>query len=207
MIAWVEGGLREKAPTRVVVDVGGVGYALLIPLSTYTALPDEGKTVSLHVHTHVNQDAIQLFGFATPAERDVFELLLRANRVGPKLAQTMLSGMSPEALVGALQAGDIAGLRKIPGVGAKMAERMALDLRERAAELALGLRAEGPDGAAAADSAGHAASTLDEVVSALTNLGYPQAKAQRVADSAAAEAGEDAEIETLMRAALRALSR
>ena len=131
VIAWIEGVLREKQPTRVVVDVNGVGYALHVPLSTFAVLPDTGKSVSMHVHTHVRDDALLLYGFATSFERDVFELLLRANRVGPKLAQTILSGIAAGVLVGALRRGEVAVLRGVPGIGPKMAERMAVELREQ----------------------------------------------------------------------------
>ncbi|MEZ4218949.1 MAG: Holliday junction branch migration protein RuvA [Myxococcota bacterium] len=203
MIARVEGVLRDKEPTRIVVDVAGVGYELHVSLHSYAALPDEGKTVAMHVHTHVREEAIQLFGFASRAERDVFELLLRASRVGPRLAQTVLSGMPPERLLASLRASDVTALCRIPGVGRKLAERMVVELRDRAAELALG-------GAEAAASAGAAAapaaSAEDEALSALTNLGYPRAQAEKVVAAARAEAGDGASTEALIRAALRGLA-
>ena len=118
------------------MDVSGVGYELAIPLSTFTALPERGETVSLSVHTHVREDVLQLHGFATVAERDVFHLLLRASRVGPRLAQTVLSGIAPGALVSAICQGEVKVLRDVPGIGPKMAERMVVELREAAAELA-----------------------------------------------------------------------
>jgi Holliday junction DNA helicase RuvA len=203
VIAWVEGVLREKAPTRVVVDVQGVGYELLVSLSTFAELPDTGKTVALHVHTHVREEAIQLFGFATPRERAVFELLLKASRVGPKLAQTILSGVAAGKLVSAIGTGDLAVLRGIPGVGPKMAERIAVELRDRAAELAR--HDPAGEGAPIAGSEGQRVS--DQVMSALLNLGYPRAQAERVVESAASEAGEEASIEELIRVALRRLAR
>ncbi|MCA9510798.1 MAG: Holliday junction branch migration protein RuvA [Myxococcales bacterium] len=203
MIARVEGVLRDKEPTRIVIDVAGVGYELHVSLHSYAALPDEGKTVAMHVHTHVREEAIQLFGFASRAERDVFELLLRASRVGPRLAQTVLSGMPPERLLASLRASDVTALCRIPGVGRKLAERMVVELRDRAAELALG-------GAGAAASAGAAAapaaSAEDEALSALTNLGYPRAQAEKVVAAARAEAGDGASTEALIRAALRGLA-
>jgi Holliday junction DNA helicase RuvA len=199
MIAWVEGVLREKAPTRIVVDVHGVGYELLISLHTYSALPDAGKTVSLHVHTAMRSESIALFGFARALERDVFELLLRTSRVGPKLAQTVLSGMDPESLLAAIQSSDVVRLVKVPGVGKKLAERLIVELRERAAELGALAADDTPHGAAA--PAAH-----DEALSALVNLGYPRAKAERVVELAAEEAGEDASIDSLIRAALRSLA-
>ena len=136
MIARLEGILRELGPTRIVVDVGGVGYELNVPLSTFTALPDEGKVVALYVHTHAREGAIQLFGFTTRAERAAFELLLRASRVGPKLAQTILSGISPTELLAAIRTGNVNALRAAPGVGTKTAERILVELRDRVHELA-----------------------------------------------------------------------
>ena len=117
MIAWLEGNLREKSPTRIVLDVQGVGYELLVPLSTFDTLPDLGKTVSLLVHTAVREDAIQLFGFASSLEKELFHLLLKANRVGPKLAQSILSGMEPTRLLRLLREADAKGLRKAPVSG------------------------------------------------------------------------------------------
>lgn len=199
MIAWIEGELREKQPTRVVVAVHGVGYALHVPLSTFTALPDTGKNVSLHVHTHVRQEALLLYGFATAYERDVFELLLRANRVGPKLAQTILSGIAAGVLVGALRRGEVAVLRSVPGIGPKMAERMAVELREPAEALD-----DPADPGGAVASGRHTAA--DEALSALLNLGYPRAQAERTVELAVEEAGDEASIETLIRVALRGLA-
>ena len=202
MIAWVEGTLREKAPVRVVVDVGGVGYELHVPLSTSAVLPDTGKTVALHVHLVAREDALLLYGFATAYEKEVFGLLLRANRVGPKLAQTILSGMPPERLVAALRDGEVAAMTGIPGVGAKTAERMVVELRERATEL--GSRVAVAAGASAADESGELHAQL---LSALVNLGYPRSQADRVVALAVDEAGEGATIESLIRVALRSLAR
>jgi Holliday junction DNA helicase RuvA len=203
MIAWLEGVLREKAPTRIVVDVQGVGYELLIPLSTFGELPDPGKTVSLQVHTHVREDALQLFGFASALERATFELLIKASRVGPKLAQTILSGISARVLVGAIRDGEVGVLRSVPGIGAKMAERIVVELRDRAGELC-GAKL-GPETSASADPSRGSSVERDQVLSALVNLGYPRARAERVSDAAAEEAGEGASIETLIRIALRRL--
>ena len=203
MIAWLEGVLREKTPVRVVVDVNGVGYELHIPLATFATLPEAGKTVALHVHTVAREDALLLYGFASAFEKQVFELLLRANRVGPRLAQTILSGIEPQALVAALRGGEVKALRSVPGVGPKMAERMVVELREKAAELgaAAGARAAS-SGVPSAD-----AELRDQVLSALLNLGYPRAQAERVVDRAGEEAGEGASIETWIRVALKSLAR
>lgn len=205
MIAWLEGRLREKAPTRVVLDVQGVGYELQVPLSTFETLPDLGKTVSLLVHTAVREDAIQLFGFATTLERELFHLLLRASRVGPKLAQSILSGMEPERLLRVLREADAKGLQKAPGVGAKLAERIAVELRDDAEKLAgrVGASAAGvvPRSAVPGDSG-------EELLSALLNLGYPRPRAERVVESALAETPpEGSSLEALIRVALRLLAR
>jgi Holliday junction DNA helicase RuvA len=207
MIAWLEGTLREKAPARAVVVAGGVGYEALIPLSTFMELPDTGKIVALHVHTHVREDAIQLFGFASVLERRVFELLLKTSGVGPKLALAILSGLEPQRLLEALRTGSVATLRSIPGVGPKMAERIAVELRERAAEIIASQgAADAPRGTAAA-RVSSGADMQEEAVSALVNLGHPRANAQRLVEEAVAEVGSDASLELCLRAALRRSTR
>jgi Holliday junction DNA helicase RuvA len=203
VIAWLEGSVREKAPTRVVLDVGGVGYELFVPLSTSQTLPEVGKTASLLVHTAVREDAIQLFGFATPLERELFHLLLKASRVGPKLAQTILSGMEPRRLLGVLRDADVKGLRNVPGVGPKLAERIAVELRDDAAKLALRIAVDRPEAAVPAIAA---YSPEEELLSALVNLGYPRGQAERVVSTALAEAPSEAPIEALIRIALRRLA-
>jgi len=203
VIAWVEGVLRERAPTRVVVDVRGVGYEIHVPLSTFAALPDEGKTVSLRIHTHAREGSLQLFGFATAEERIAFELLLRASRVGPRLAQTVLSGISPLALLEAIRSGNPASLRAVPGVGPKMADRILVELRDRADELAAAIAADG-SGQAASRAGDEARS---QALSALQNLGYPKAQAERILADAEEELGEEGTVEAYVRAALRRLSR
>ncbi len=204
MIARLEGLLREKSPTRVVVDAGGVGYELLIPLSTFSELPDEGKVVALFVHTHMRDSSIQLFGFGTERERSAFEMLLRASRVGPKLAQTILSGISSGDLLAAIRSADVNALRSVPGVGAKTAERILVELRDRAAdfddaaggELGVGASGERPR-----------ETREEQALSALINLGVARPKAELAVAQAAKELGPDAAIEALIRAALRGLAR
>jgi len=204
MIAWLEGNLREKAPTRIVLDVQGVGYELLVPLSTFETLPDLGKTVSLLVHTAVREDAIQLFGFASSLEKELFHLLLKANRVGPKLAQSILSGMEPARLLRLLREADAKGLRKAPGVGPKLAERIGIELRDDAEKLAGRLGStgsqDGPEVLSAIEPG-------EELLSALVNLGYPRSQAERVVDAALAEAPPESSLEELIRVALRRLAR
>ena len=204
MIAWLEGNLREKAPTRIVLDVQGVGYELLVPLSTFETLPDLGKTVSLLVHTAVREDAIQLFGFATSLEKELFHLLLKANRVGPKLAQSILSGMEPARLLRLLREADAKGLRKAPGVGPKLAERIGIELRDDAEKLA------GRLGRTGSEEGGEPLSAIEpgeELLSALVNLGYPRSQAERVVDAALAEVPAESSLEELIRVALRRLAR
>ena len=202
MIAWLEGNLREKAPTRIVLDVRGVGYELHIPLATFESLPDLGKTVSLLVHTAVREDAIQLFGFSTALERELFHLLLRASRVGPKLALSVLSGMEPSRLLQLLREANAKGLRKAPGVGPKLAERIAVELRDDAEKLAERLAASGLDFGAAELAT---ADPAEELLSALTNLGYPPSQAEKVVEAALGEASSEASLEELIRIALRRL--
>jgi Holliday junction DNA helicase RuvA len=204
VIARLEGVLIERTPTRVVIDVGGVGYEALIPLSTFGRLPDEGKTVALRIHTHVREDALQLFGFATALERAAFALLLHASRVGPKLAQTILSGIDADVLVRAIQRGDVATLRSVPGVGAKLAERIIVELRDRVAEL---VDIEREPSARARPSPAPEDGRRSELISALVNLQTPRLKAERVADEVVVAHGADAPIEELVRAALQRLAR
>jgi Holliday junction DNA helicase RuvA len=206
MIARLEGVLLEKSPTRVLLEVNGVGYEALIPLSTFTRLPDEGKTVALRIHTHVREDAFQLYGFFSQGERAAFELLLHASRIGPKLAQTILSGIEAGALVTAIRDGDAAALRAVPGVGAKTAERIVVELRDRAEDLTrVSVDFHREPGGGAQPSA--QSEIRHELVSALLNLQTPKAKAERVSAEVLDALGESAAIEDLVRAALRRLAK
>ncbi|UCE84975.1 MAG: Holliday junction branch migration protein RuvA [Deltaproteobacteria bacterium] len=204
MIAYLEGLLREKLPTRVVVDVSGVGYEVWIPLSTFYELPDEGKPISLRIYTHVREDALTLFGFRTARERAAFELLLRTSGVGPKLAQGVLSRMEPDELVSAIGRGDAAALRSIPGVGKRTAERIVIDLRDRVEEL---LAPEAAGGAPSRRAPDGRDSIQAEAISALANLGYPSGQAERTVAEAAEALGEEPTLESLIRASLRRLIR
>ena len=131
MIARLRGELFEKSPGQLVVDVHGVGYAVSVAMPTYSSLPEPGSEVSLDIHTHVREDAIQLFGFSTRVERSIFERLTHISGIGPRLALTILSGSSVEDLVGSIKRGDLARLTKIPGVGKKTAERIVLELKDK----------------------------------------------------------------------------
>jgi Holliday junction DNA helicase RuvA len=201
VIGRLEGQLFEKHPTRVLLDVGGVGYEVLIPLSTFTRLPDPGKRVALRVHTHLRENALQLFGFATELERDVFELLLHASRVGPKLALAVLSGLDAHQVLAAIRTGNAAALQAVSGVGARLAERLVVELRDRAFERF------GPAGTAAEPPDDGPQEARAQLLSALVNLQVPRSQAERIVDEVIAERGEEAPIEALVRAALPRLSR
>lgn len=201
MIARLEGVLLDHSPTRVVIDCQGVGYAVHVPLSTFAELPDPGKVVALHIYTHAHEGAIQLFGFYSLAERAAFELLLKANRVGPKLAQTVLSGISPAELLAAIRNENVAALKAVPGIGTKMAQRILLELTDRGDELAALVQ---PTRQAAGPSD---QSAREQTLSALLNLGYPRGEADRVIGDAVDEQGSDATLESLVRASLKRLAR
>jgi Holliday junction DNA helicase RuvA len=196
MIARLEGRLLERTPTRVVIDVGGVGYEALIPLSTFGRLPDEGKTVALRIHTHVREDALMLFGFGSALELQLFERLIAVTGIGPRLALAVLSGIEPPELIRAVQQADIARLTAIPGVGKKTAERIALELKDRLAKLEPALQ-PGPPGAG---------SMRDDLLSALLNLGYHRPAAEKAIDAALGHAPAGV-FEVVLRDALRRLSR
>jgi Holliday junction DNA helicase RuvA len=198
VIAQLRGRLVRKEPHRVILDVGGVGYQVFIPLSTFYQLPDPPAEALLHTHTHVREDALQLFGFGTPEEQALFELLQGVSGIGPRLATNILSGISVEELVPALAEGNVARLRAVPGVGKKLAERLAVELREKVA--ALHLRAPAPAAPAAGEDR-----ELENVVSALVNLGCSRKEAARAAEEARRGLGPAAEFEKLIKTALRAL--
>lgn len=196
MIGQLRGSLTDKRPNQVLVDVGGVGYLVQVPLSTYAALSELHTEVTLLIHTHVREDALALYGFLSSREKHLFETLLSASGVGPALALKILSGMNVEELIPAIRGNDLARLTKIPGVGRKTAERIVLELKDKLDTVAV--EAERP---APASPAGVEA----DVVSALVNLGYEA----RVAEDAAAQAKREAgtnNFEKLLRASLQSLS-
>jgi Holliday junction DNA helicase RuvA len=205
VIARLEGVLRHLNPTRIIVDVGGVGYSVNIPLSTFTELPDEGKTTVLRIHTHARDGSIALYGFLTDCELAAFELVLFANRVGPRLAQTIVSGIDPASLLRAIQTGDTKVLCSAPGVGTKLAERMLVELRDRTGELAVALAEAGEELPSA--ETGPTTTSLDLALSALLNLGYSKPQADRALVGAVASEGDDATLENLVRGSLRVLAK
>jgi Holliday junction DNA helicase RuvA len=184
----------------VIVDVQGVGYEVHVPLSTYYEIGEEGTEISLRVHTHVREDVLQLYGFLTELERQVFERLIAISGIGPKLAIAVLSGIETRDLVAAVQRGDVARLTGIPGIGKKTAERIVLELRDRLAQLAVPV----PGGVAAAAPTADRLRT--DLLSALQNLGYHRQQAEKAID-AVVTSTPDATFEQALRAALRELMR
>jgi len=205
MIAFVNGTLIEKTTDAVIVDVGGVGYELFIPLTTYYELPETGAVVALKVYTHHKEDAIQLYGFATAGEKALFIHLISVSGVGPKLARNILSGMPVSELATAIAGSDRARLSKIPGIGAKSAERLILELKDKVAAFAAMVGA-GAGGPAAEPERDADAETLD-AESALENLGYRPQLATEAVKKAREILGEGTGFEPLFKEALKLLSK
>jgi Holliday junction DNA helicase RuvA len=197
MIAHLRGRLLSKSPNQLIVDCNGVGYDVVISIATFSELPGEGAEVSLFIHTHVREDQIALFGFAGTQEKRLFERLLTISGIGPKLAITVLSGISPERLVAAIRGGDHATLTKIPGIGKKTAERVVLELKDKLEDMAVPVAAGG---------GGYHSPVGDDVLSALVNLGYPRPVAQKAIETAVEKTANAAnDFETLFRAAMAAI--
>lgn len=196
MIGHLRGQILRKSPQEVVVDVAGVGYRVLIPVSTFYRLADEGQPVSLRVHTHVREDALALYGFLSGPEQTLFERLIDVAGVGPKLAINILSGIEAPDLVSALREGDVSRLTRIPGVGKKTAERLVVELKDRMPALLT------PPGEPAAPAG---QGMKGDLLSALSNLGYSRPEAERGVDRALRE-DEGGRFEDLLRRALRILS-
>lgn len=197
MIAQLRGRILHKGPGEVVLDVGGVGYRVAIPVSTFYRLADVGSEARLLTHTHVREDALALYGFLTSEEQELFELLIDVAGVGPRLAVNILSGIEAPELVQALRASDVARLTRIPGVGKKTAERLVVELKEKAQRLAAGV--------AATSGAAPATTLKEDLVSALANLGYSRPEAEKGVERVLAhDAG--GRFEDLLRRALRGLA-
>lgn len=200
MIASLSGVLQEKdarRPQRVVVDVQGVGYEVWAPLFTIYALGDSGARVSLRIHTHVREDALQLFGFATDLEQQLFERLISVSGVGPKLALAVLSGLDPHELVRALRGNDLGRLTAIPGVGRKTAERLVVELKDRLPQ----------DGGAPSPAPQAGDRVREDLLSALTNLGYQRATAEKAVDRVLARPDAPGGFEQQLRDVLKELAR
>ena len=206
MIAHLSGTLLAKhAPTSVVVDVGGVGYDVTIPVTTFYDLGEAGDAVRLHIYTHVREEALQLFGFRTLRERELFTLLISVSGIGPKSAVAMLSGMSADEIVTAIRQNNYARLTSIPGVGRKTAERLVIELRDKMAALsgpALDEQTEaGATGAAQSEDA-----LREDTLAALLQLGFPKPAAEKAVTNSIQEGG-DLSVEMLLRRSLRQLSK
>jgi holliday junction DNA helicase RuvA len=196
MIAHLRGKLLVKHPNQAIVETAGVGYDVTISVPTFSDLPSAGSEVALHIHTHVREDLIALYGFLRPAEKQLFEKLITVSGIGPKLAITILSGMPADEMVGAIRGNDIGRLTRIPGIGKKTAERMVLELRDKLLPQAPGQEPVAP-----------AWSPVEEdVLSALINLGYQRAAAEK-ALATAVKAGKAGSFDTLFREAMGGLSK
>lgn len=194
MIAHLRGRLIAKHPNQAIVEAGGVGYDVTISVPAFSDLPAAGAEVALHIHTHVREDAIALFGFLRPDEKLLFEKLISVSGIGPKLAITILSGMPTPEMVSAIRGNDVARLTRIPGIGKKTAERLVLELRDKL------------DQFGAAPAAAPASPIAEDVISALVNLGYQRGIAERALTTAAKNGGPQ-EFDVLFRNALAALSK
>lgn len=205
MISHLSGNLLAKHATSVIVDVGGVGYEVTIPVTTFYDLGDVGAGVRLNIYTHVREDALQLFGFRTLRERELFTLLISVSGIGPKSAVAMLSGMSADEIVMAIRTNNYARLTSIPGVGRKTAERLVIELRDKMAALSSpALEQEISAGGATAAQSEDA--LREDTLAALLQLGFPRPAAEKAINGAMQEGGE-LSVETLLRRSLRQLSK
>lgn len=196
MIAMLTGNIAYKSPDHIILDVNGVGYRVQIPFSTYYELPETGS-VTLQIHTSVREDAIQLYGFRTLLEKSFFQLLISVSGIGPKLAKDILSNIQPDQLAQAIRLGDIHKLSTIPGIGKKTAERLVLELKEKVGKLDVSLVP------AAESRAVHEEDVVEDVVSALLNLGYKEPQVRKVIGSLDAAQGNS--LEKLLKQALKVL--
>jgi holliday junction DNA helicase RuvA len=196
MIAHLRGRLLAKHPNQAVVETAGVGYDVTISVPTFSDLPEVGADVSLHIHTHVREDVIALYGFLRASEKLLFEKLISVSGIGPKLAITVLSGMAAQDVAGAIRGNDVARLTRIPGIGKKTAERMVLELRDKMPEA----------GAAAAPTVSAVSAVEEDVLSALVNLGYQRAAAEK-ALAAVVKNGKSGSFDAMFREALAGLSK
>ena len=198
MIASLRGRILEKQPNRIVVEVSGVGYDVSVPLSTFYGLGEPGSDIALRIHTHVREDALALYGFASRLEQELFERLISVSGIGPRLALAVLSGIEPAELIRAIERADLARLTAIPGVGKKTSERIVLELKDRLPKSQWGVA---PPGAATSPSA-----LRDDVLSALINLGYHRPLAERAVETAV-DVTPDGDFERTLKQALRELAR
>ena len=207
MIAYLSGTLLTKQATSVIVDVGGVGYEVAIPLSTFYELGDTGSPVQLRIYTHVREDVIQLFGFKTTRERELFLQLISVNGVGPGLAIKLLSGMNADEMIASIRTNNLVRLVAVPGVGRKTAERLVVELRDKVAALSSpALEEEFAAQAATAGAVTSEDAIRNDAISALANLGYQKAAAEKAVKTAIDEGG-DVSVEVILRRSLRSLAK
>ena len=207
MIAHLSGILLSKQPTSAIIDVAGVGYEVAIPVSTFYELGETGSPVQLRVYTHVSQDAIRLYGFKTTRERELFLQLISVNGVGPGLAIKLLSGMNADEMIASIRTNNLVRLVAIPGVGRKTAERLVVDLRDKIAALSSpAMEEEFAAKAAAAGASTSEDAMRDDAMSALANLGYQRAAAEKAVKNAIDEGG-DLSVEVILRRSLRSLAK
>jgi Holliday junction DNA helicase RuvA len=198
MIAHLKGKLTHKSPVAIIIDVNGVGYQVFVPLSTFYALPELESEISLGIHTHMREEALKLFGFYTIDEKRIFEKLITINKVGPKLALTILSGMPPADILSTINSNDIVKLSTIPGIGRKTAERLILEMRDKLDGLSLDF--------VATKNPGPEKGLFDDALSALVNLGYKKSQAELALKKVYAESAKDNSIENLIKDSLNLLS-
>jgi Holliday junction DNA helicase RuvA len=201
MIAHITGTLFSKSPQSIIIDTAGVGYQIFIPLSTFYQLPDEMEKVSLHIYTHVREDTLQLFGFQTETEKEVFLLLISVSGIGPRLALNILSGIGLEDLLSAIVRADSERIAAVPGVGRKTSQRITLELKEKVSDLSEGMgipRREEPRKRSKED--------FDDALSALINLGYPSRSAKKAIENVL-QSNNEINLERLLKEALRNLAR
>jgi holliday junction DNA helicase RuvA len=204
MIAHLSGTLLSKNPNSVIVDVSGVGYEVNIPVSTFYELEDTGTNVKLRIYTHVKEDALQLYGFKTARERELFINFISVSGIGPKLGIALLSGMSADELIASIKSNNLARLTLIPGVGKKTAERLIVDLREKMAALSTSQLEEETGARPATADGSPEDSVRSEALSGLMNLGYQRSAAEKAIDSALAEGG-DISVESILKRSLKKL--
>ena len=204
MIAHLSGTLLSKNPNSVIVDVSGVGYEVNIPVSTFYELEDAGSSVKLRIYTHVKEDALQLYGFKTARERELFINFISVSGIGPKLGIALLSGMSADELIASIKTNNLARLTLIPGVGKKTAERLIVDLREKMTALSTAELAEQTGARPEAAEVTTEDSVRSQALSGLMNLGYQRSAAEKAIDSALAEGG-DISVESVLKRSLRKL--
>ena len=198
MIDYIRGKLADKELTHVAIETAGVGYSVSIPLSTYEKLPEPGKDALIYIHYYVREDDVKLYGFASKADREIFRHLITVNSVGPKVAMGIMSGISIENLVMYVNAGDTAGLKKVPGVGLKTAERIIIELKGK-----LGAYSSSPATSLPRSKSSIARGRKDEAYAAMLSLGYNDKQVAKAIDRVSLEIGEDAQIEEWIRMALK----